>query len=127
MHEMIDGSPTGYHFHSFFMRSDEVRNKYATYGHAQGELAFKIPLWALSEDIQLGFDCAIEENSLIIPLNYANDDVRTKRHQHWQNIMRSEEEYWQKMLDAMQDLVNDGKSCWSECGGRFGKCPFFLW
>ena len=65
MHEMIDGSPTGYHFHSFFMRSDEVRNKYATYGHAQGEFAFKIPLWALSEDIQLGFDCAIGENSLV--------------------------------------------------------------
>ena len=39
--------------------------------------------------------------------------------------MRSKEEYWQKMLDAMQDLENDGKSCWSECGGRFGKCPFF--
>ena len=133
MYEMIDGSPTGYHFHNFFMSSDEVRNKYATYGHAWGELAFKIPLWALSEDIQLGFDCANGEDSLVfdstgssvIPLYYANDDVRTKRHQHWQNIVRSEEEYWQKMLDAMQDLENDGKSCWSECGERFGKCPFF--
>jgi hypothetical protein len=103
MHEMIDGSPTGYHSHNFFMSLDEIRKKYATHGHAIGENAFKRPIWEVSEDIQLGFDCAIgrANNSLdfdstgssIMPIYYMNDDVRNKRHQHWRDMARAEEKY----------------------------------
>ena len=78
---MKDGSPTGYHFHNFFMDADEVRNKYATYGHAKSD-AKNLPMWEVSEDTQLAVDCAHgrrakaldfnDTGSSVLPIYYSN-------------------------------------------------------
>ncbi|KAL3777300.1 hypothetical protein ACHAW5_004680 [Stephanodiscus triporus] len=98
-----DGSPTGYHFHNFFMSADEVRNKYFTYGHAIHD-ATKKPIWDLHEDIKLAFDCAHGDREKLLPFNaslssvlptyYLDDEAMVKRHQLWLSIVKEEEEYW---------------------------------
>ena len=100
---MKDGSPTGYHFHNFFMGADEVRNKYATYGHANSA-AKNLPMWEVSSDAKLAVDCAHgrsaeaqdfnETGSSVLPIYYLNDEVRNKRHQLWVDIVKEEEEHW---------------------------------
>ncbi|KAL3780360.1 hypothetical protein ACHAW5_007118 [Stephanodiscus triporus] len=131
-----DGSATGYHFHNNFKSAEEIHVKYATYGHAKGELAFKMPMWALHpEDIGLAVDCANGKGDLYLdfnnsggsalPIYYLNEDVRNKRHQHWKSIVKDEEEYWSKKIDAMQPLENENKDCWMVCGEKSGECPHF--
>jgi hypothetical protein len=61
----------------------------------------------------------------VLPVYYLNDEVRNKRHQHWQSMVKDEEEYWRKKMDAMQPLENDNKDCLMECGERSGECPHF--
>jgi hypothetical protein len=103
MIEMADGSPTGYHFHNFFMSADEVRNKYATYGHARSG-AENLPVWEVSADVKLAVDCAHGQReyaldfnntgSSVLPIYYLNDEVRHKRHHFWLSIVKEEEEHW---------------------------------
>ena len=100
---MTNGSPTGYHFHNFFMNADEVRNKYATYGHARSS-AKNLPLWEIHEDLKLAVDCAHGQReytldfnntgSSVLPIYYLNDEARDKRHRFWRSIVKEEEERW---------------------------------
>ena len=101
--KMANGSPTGYHFHNFFMNADEVRNKYATYGHARSS-AKNLPLWEIHEDLKLAVDCAHGQReytldfnntgSSVLPIYYLNDEARDKRHRFWRSIVKEEEERW---------------------------------
>ena len=100
---MKDGSPAGYHFRNFFMGADEVRNKYATYGHANSA-AKNLPMWEVSSDAKLAVDCAHgrraealgfnDTGSSVLPIYYLNDEVRNKRHQLWVDIVKEEEDHW---------------------------------
>ncbi len=132
---MRDGSATAYHFHNYFNSAEEIHLKYATYGHAKGDIAYNMPIWALADDLKVGVGCAngkgdktLDFNSMgssVLPIYYTNQDNRDNRHRHWQSIVRGEEDYWQKRIDAMQDLENGGMHCWMDCGERAGECPFF--
>jgi hypothetical protein len=103
MYGGTDGSPTGYHFHNFFLSADEVRYKYATYGHAKSEARY-LPVWEVSADVKLAVNCAHgqsdealdfnETGSSVLPVYYLNDEVRNKRHQLWLQIVKEEEEHW---------------------------------
>ena len=99
---MIDGSPSGFHFHNFFLSADELRYKYATYGHANSEAMEKL-VWEAHRDVQLAVDCAhdkldetimFSDVGVILPIHYLNEDVRNARHQLWQSIVKVEEQYW---------------------------------
>ncbi|KAL3807626.1 hypothetical protein ACHAXA_005256 [Cyclostephanos tholiformis] len=131
-----DDSATAYHFHNYFVSAEEIHLKYATYGHAKGDVAYNMPIWALSDDLKLGVGCANENGgdstltfngtgSAVLPVYYINRVNRDKRHSQWQKIVRGEEEYWRKRIDDMQDLENEGKHCWLACGERAGECPFY--
>ena len=132
---MRDGSATAYHFHNYFKSAEEIHLKYATYGHAKGDRAYNMPIWALADDLKVGVGCAngrgdrtLDFNntgSSVLPIYYMNDVNRDNRHRHWQSIVQGEEDYWQKRIDAMQDLENAGEHCWLDCGERAGECPFF--
>jgi hypothetical protein len=134
-YSMADGSATAYHFHNYFKNAEEIHLKYATYGHAKGDRAFNMPIWSLADDIQVGVDCVnnIGDRSLsfnntgssVLPIYYMNDINRNRRHEQWHSIVKGEEDYWQKKIDGMQDLENEGVSCWLDCGDRAGFCPFF--
>ena len=109
---MIDGSPSGFHFHNFFLNADEVRYKYATYGHAKSAVMEK-PVWEASPDVQLAVDCAHDKRDEVImfngvgsvlPIYYLNDDARNARHQLWQSIVRVEEERWINRTDLLNQL-----------------------
>ncbi len=103
MYGGADGSPTGYHFHNFFMSADEVRYKYATYGHANSGAKY-LPVWEVSPDVKMAVDCAhgVRDEALdfngtgssVLPIYYLNDEVRNKRHQLWLQIVKAEEEHW---------------------------------
>jgi hypothetical protein len=102
MYSGTDGSPTGYHFHNFFMSADEVRNKYATYGHARSG-ARSLPVWEVAEDVKFAVDCAHGERDQalefnvtgsVLPIYYLNDEVRNERHKLWLEIVKEEEEKW---------------------------------
>jgi hypothetical protein len=79
-----------YHFHNYFKSAEEIHLKYATYGHAKGDRAFNMPIWALQEDIQKGVDCVnckgdwyLDFNNSggsVLPIYYLNNDVRDRRH-----------------------------------------------
>ena len=101
-------SPTGYHFHNFFMSGEEVRYKYLTYGHPDPKAQEK-PLRDLhgAGDLLLAVDCAhgnhtykgekAESNFESIPGNskpiyYLNEEARRARHKLWQDIVRKDEE-----------------------------------
>jgi hypothetical protein len=130
-----DGSATAYHFHNFFRSAEEIHKKYATYGHAKGDRAYNMPIWALQEDIKVGVDCVnrigdgyLDFNNsggTVLPIYYLNDDVRNRRHKHWERIVRDEEESWRKKLEGMQDLENENRDCWLDCGERAGECHHF--
>ena len=132
---MRDGSATAYHFHNYFKSAEEIHLKYATYGHAKGDRAYNMPIWALADDLKVGVSCAhgrgdrtLDFNntgSSVLPIYYMNDVNRDNRHRQWQGIVQGEEDYWQKRIDAMQDLENAGEQCWLDCGERAGECPFF--
>ncbi|KAL3757822.1 hypothetical protein ACHAWU_006130 [Discostella pseudostelligera] len=101
---MKDGSPTGYHFHNYFNSAEAIHVKYHTYGHAAHD-AMEKPIWELHEDLQLAVDCAngvgndaldfSNTDSSVLPIYYRNDEVRSKRHELWQSIVKEEEKYWQ--------------------------------
>jgi hypothetical protein len=133
---MDDGSATAYHFHNYFTSAKEIHLKYATYGHAKGDAAYNMPIWALADDLKLGVGCANGDvgdstltfnktGSAVLPIYYTNIDNRDKRHRQWQDIVRGEEDYWRKRIDEMHDLENEGKHCWMACGERAGECPFY--
>jgi hypothetical protein len=94
-----------------------------------------MPIWSLADDIQVGVDCVnnIGDRTLsfnntgssVLPIYYMNDINRNRRHDQWHSIVKGEEDYWQKKIDGMQDLENEGKSCWLDCGEKAGFCPFF--
>ena len=102
-------SPTGYHFHNFFMSGEEIRFKYATYGHANSK-ARKNSLRHIHDggdlegDLEMAVMCAFgnhtkktERNFESIggtsrPIYYLNEEARQERHSVWQDIVRKEEE-----------------------------------
>ena len=110
-------SPTGYHFHNFFMSGEEVRFKYRTYGHPD-PVALKKPLRDLhgageTTNLLLAITCAegnhIKEFSKKAsfvkaersfesipgnakPIYYLNKEARLARHSVWQDIVRKDEE-----------------------------------
>ena len=98
-----DGSPTGFHFHNYFNSAEAIHVKYHTYGHAAHDAMDK-PIWELHEDLQLAVDCAngvskdalefTNTSSSILPIYYLNEEVRSKRHELWQSIVKEEEKYW---------------------------------
>lgn len=133
---MNDGSATAYHFHNYFISAEEIHLKYATYGHAKGDAAYNMPIWALSDDLKLGVGCANgnggesalsfnNTGSAVLPIYYTNIKNRDRRHRQWQDIVRGEEDFWRNRIDKMQDLENEGKHCWLACGERAGECPFY--
>jgi hypothetical protein len=99
----IDGSPTGFHFHNYFNSAEAIHVKYHTYGHAAHDAMDK-PIWDLHEDLQLAVNCAngvskdalelTNTGSSILPIYYLKDEVRSKRHELWQSIVKEEEKYW---------------------------------
>ena len=110
-------SPTGYHFHNFFMSGEEVRYKYLTYGHPDPKAQEK-PLRDLhgAGDLLLAVDCAhgnhtykggkAESNFESIPGNskpiyYLNEEARRARHNLWQDIVRKDEE--KQMQNSLAD------------------------
>jgi len=105
MVKMADGSPTGYHFHNFFDSAEKIQFKYQTYGHAIKN-AKDVPIWELHEDLRLAVECARgtsnktlafnESGSSALPIYFVNEEVRNKRHKLWQNIVKAEEEKWNK-------------------------------
>ena len=98
-------SPTGYHFHNFFMSSEEIRFKYSTYSHADPK-ALEKPLRDIHSDgdLMLAVKCAhgnhtdntessFESISVSArPIYYLNEEARRARHSVWQDIVRKEEE-----------------------------------
>ena len=102
-------SPTGYHFHNFFMSGEEIRFKYATYGHANSK-ARKNSLRHIHDggdlegDLEMAVMCAFgnhtkktERNFESIggtsrPIYYLNEEARRARHNLWQDIVRKDEE-----------------------------------
>lgn len=48
----------GFHLHNFFHSAEEIRFKYASYGHADPYRAYKYPLGALNADMNLLVKCA---------------------------------------------------------------------
>ena len=124
-----DGSPTGYHFHNFFQSAKEIHVKYHTYGHAY-DGAMDMPIWELHEDLALGVDCAHGKggNSLdfdkvgssILPIYYLNENVRKARHRKWQEIVKDDEEWWNKTLKMRQQMPQDipsGQENWQNQAG----------
>lgn len=104
-------SPTGYHFHNYFMSGEEIRFKYKTYGHPDPK-ALKKPLWDLrgngkdrNGSLLLAVTCA-EGNqteqgnkaersfesipSSAKPIYYLNEEARRARHSVWQDIVRKD-------------------------------------
>jgi hypothetical protein len=102
-------SPTGYHFHNFFMSGEEVRFKYLTYGHPD-PAALKKPLRDLhgDGDLMLAVTCAegnhtekAEHSFESIPgrakpIYYLNEVARSARHSAWQDIVRKDIEKYGK-------------------------------
>jgi len=96
-------SPTGYHFHNFFMSGEEVRYKYLTYGHPDGK-AFEKPLRDLHGDLLLAVTCAEGNHTekaersfeslpgTSKPIYYLNQEARRARHSIWQDIVRKDAE-----------------------------------
>jgi len=96
-------SPTGYHFHNFFMSGEEVRFKYSTYGHPDSKALVK-SLRHIHGDLMLAVTCAegnhtekIERSfgsipGTVRPIYYLNEEARRARHSLWQDIVRKDEE-----------------------------------
>ena len=111
MVEMVGGSPTGYHFHNFFDSTGQIKFKYRTYGHPHKN-AMDVPIWKLSEELKFAVECARGTNedaldfhgtgSGVLPVYYLNDDARIARHRLWQDIVREEEEYWNRTTRAAE-------------------------
>ena len=119
-----DGSPTGYHFHNFFMSGDQVRHKYATYGHADDNvIGQRLGSRGDDADMQLALACARGEesddnregsfesiSSSVKPIYYLNEAVRRERHDKWQHIVWDDDERFNKKdiiqsLDIVEDTV----------------------
>jgi hypothetical protein len=130
-----DGSATAYHFHNYFEDADGIHRKYATYGHAKGDRAYDMPIWALQEDIKVGVDCAnrvgdgyLDFNNSggsVLPIYYLNDDVRNRRHERWKKIVRDEEGVWERKMEGMRDLEHENEDCWMNCGEKAGECRHY--
>jgi len=120
MVEMADASPTGYHFHNFFESAEEIQFKYHTYGHPQKN-AMDVPIWELDIDLHHAVDCARgtskktldfnESGSSALPIYFMNEEVRKNRHQLWQNIVKADEERWNKKS-------NDEEEAHDAAGGK---------
>jgi len=92
-------SPTAYHFHNYFMSTEEIRFKYSTYGHNDTKAALEKPLWNLNRDLELAVTCAagIHTEKAEInfesmpgrakPIYYLNEEARRARHVVWQDIV----------------------------------------
>ena len=109
-------SPTGYHFHNFFMSGEEIRFKYSTYGHADPE-ALEKPLRDIHDagDLALAVTCAhgnhtdnTERSFESIPgsarpIYYLNEEARRARHSVWQDIVREDEEKYAQINNKEDD------------------------
>jgi len=96
-------SPTGYHFHNFFMSDEEIRFKYSTYGHADPYARVK-SLRDFDSKLMMAVMCALgnhTENTessfesisgTSRPIYYLNEEARQARHNLWQDIVRRDEE-----------------------------------
>jgi hypothetical protein len=96
-------SPTGYHFHNFFMSGEEIRFKYSTYGHPDSKALVK-SLRHIHGDLMLAVTCAegnhtekVERSfdsipGTVRPIYYLNEEARRARHSLWQDIVRKDEE-----------------------------------
>jgi hypothetical protein len=96
-------SPTGYHFHNFFMSGEEIRFKYSTYGHADPYARVK-SLRDFDSKLMMAVMCALgnhTENTessfesisgTSRPIYYLNEEARQARHNLWQDIVRRDEE-----------------------------------
>jgi hypothetical protein len=130
-----DGSATAYHFHNYFENADGIHRKYATYGHAKGDRAYDMPIWALQEDIKVGVDCANRvgdgylefENSggSVLPIYYLNEENRRRRHEVWKAIVKDEETVWERRMEGMSDLEHANEDCWMNCGEKSGECRHY--
>lgn len=95
-------SPTGYHFHNFFMSYEEIEFKYTTYGHANKK-ALGQPLRFIHEDLDMAVRCAHGKHakkaeisfesipSTARPIYYLDEEVRKARHSLWQDIVRKDD------------------------------------
>ena len=110
MHAKADGSPTGFHFHNFFMSSQVIHNKYFTFGHAM-EDAIEKPIWDLCFDLAVAVECAQDNWTNVIsfndiagsvkPIYYLNEDTRRMRDVAlaWRKIVQDEEKQWNSKIN----------------------------
>jgi len=96
-------SPTGYHFHNFFMSGEEIRFKYSTYGHADPYARVK-SLRDFDSKLMMAVMCALGNHTektessfdsisgTSRPIYYLNKEARQARHNLWQDIVRRDEE-----------------------------------
>mmetsp|Transcript_3032 Transcript_3032/g.5123 ORF Transcript_3032/g.5123 Transcript_3032/m.5123 type:complete len:548 (-) Transcript_3032:110-1753(-) len=97
-------SPTGYHFHNFFESGEEIRFKYATYGHADSKALGQPRLRGVHRALDMAVNCALGKHtkkaeisfesipSSSRPIYYLNEEARKARHSVWQDIVRRDEE-----------------------------------
>eukprot|EP00985_Skeletonema_marinoi_P010879 scaffold5112_cov132-Skeletonema_marinoi.AAC.3 len=99
-----DGSPTGYHFHNFFMSTEEIIFKYATYGHADKKARKKKSIRYIHDDLMMAVMCTLGKHTektessfesiagTSRPIYYLNEEARQARHSLWQDIVRKDDE-----------------------------------
>ena len=99
-----DGSPTGYHFHNFFMSTEEIIFKYATYGHADKKARKKKSIRYIHDDLMMAVMCTLGKHTektessfesiagTSRPIYYLNEEARQARHSLWQGIVRKDDE-----------------------------------
>ena len=99
-----DGSPTGYHFHNFFMSTEEIIFKYATYGHADKKARKKKSIRYIHDDLMMAVMCTLGKHTektessfesiagTSRPIYYLNEEARQARHNLWQDIVRKDDE-----------------------------------
>ena len=97
-------SPTGFHFHNFFMSANEIRFKYSTYGHVDRAARYQSLRDIDSVDLTLAVQCALGNHTELTeksfdriqgisrPIYYLNEEVRQARHKSWQDIVTEDEE-----------------------------------
>jgi hypothetical protein len=96
-------SVTGYHFHNFFESGEEIRFKYATYGHPVKNALAQPRLRGVHKDLDMAVRCALGKHtkkaeisfesipSTSRPIYYLNEETRQARHRVWQDIVRRDE------------------------------------